>query len=162
MKSPDGASIITLSTIVLLSVASLANAQSPLQTNPSRTIRGSQILPYLLDNPTDNSLMRVRCIPQDRQEVDRDRRIIRDSLLRQTPSDRVARPVTQPHCVRLSQSGALGEPVLPEQAWQQTGDRNENITIEIEGSCQNVNIRVQDGSKFSDFPAYNPYLDLLR
>jgi iron(II)-dependent oxidoreductase len=37
--------------------------------------------------------------------------------------DRVARPVAQPHGVRLPQSGALRKSVLPEQACLHTGDR---------------------------------------
>jgi hypothetical protein len=117
MKSPPGARIITLSTIMLLSVTSLASAETP-------RIRDSQILPYLLDNPNDNSLVRVRCVPSDRQEVERNRRMIRDSLLRPTQSD-----------------------------------RNQAVTIEIEGSCQNVKIRVHDDSQFSDFPDNNPDLE---
>ncbi|OUL22614.1 hypothetical protein BV372_30375 [Nostoc sp. T09] len=117
MKSPPGARIITLSTILLLSVTSLASAQTP-------RIRDSQILPYLLDNPNDNSLVKVRCVPSDRQEAQRNRRMIRDSLLR------------------------------PAQ-----GNHNETVTIEIEGSCRNVRIRVQDDSQFSDFPIDNPDLE---
>lgn len=117
MKSPPGARIITLSTILLLSVTSLANAETP-------RIRDSQILPYLLDNPNDNSLVRVRCVPNDRQQVDRNPRIIRDSLLRPSQSN-----------------------------------QTETVTIEIEGDCRNVKIRVHDDSEFSDLPDYNPDLD---
>ncbi|MDZ8055463.1 MAG: hypothetical protein RMX68_000785 [Aulosira sp. ZfuVER01] len=114
MNSPPGARIITLSTILLLSVTSLASAQTP-------RMRDSPILPYLLDNPNDNSLVKVRCVP--RQEVNRNRRIIRDSLLRPTQSD------------------------------------NQTVTIEIEGNCENVRIRVHDDSQSSDFPVYNPDLE---
>ncbi|OUL23664.1 hypothetical protein BV378_20815 [Nostoc sp. RF31YmG] len=117
MNSPPGARIITLSITLLLSVTSLASAQTP-------RIRNSQILPYLLDNPSDNSLIKVRCVPSDRQEAQRHRRIIRDSLLRPTQ-----------------------------------GDPNETVTIEIEGSCRNVRIRVQNDSQFSDFPIDNSDLD---
>lgn len=111
--------IMTLSTILSLCITSLASAETP-----SRTIRDSQILPYLLDNPNDNSLVRVRCVSKSQHKEERKRRIIRDSLLR---SD--------------------------------VGDRNETVTIEIEGSCRNVKIRVQDGSDFSNYPNYNPHLD---
>ncbi|BAY09047.1 hypothetical protein [Calothrix sp. NIES-2098] len=116
MNSPTGARIITLSTILLLSVTSLASAETPRN-------RDSQILPYLLDNPNDNSLVRVRCVSSHRQQVDRNRRIIRDSLLRPSQSD----------------------------------DRT--VTIEIEGNCQNLKIRVDDDAQFSDIPVYNPDLD---
>ncbi|BAY20595.1 hypothetical protein NIES2100_03370 [Calothrix sp. NIES-2100] len=116
MNSPPGARIITLSTILLLSVSSLASADTP-------RIRDSQILPYLLDNPNENSLVRVRCVPSHSQNVDRNRRIIRDSLLRPTQSD------------------------------------NQAVTIEIEGNCENVRIRVHDDSQFSDFPRENPDLE---
>ncbi|MBW4627071.1 MAG: hypothetical protein KME49_16580 [Brasilonema octagenarum HA4186-MV1] len=37
--------------------------------------------------------------------------------------DRAARPVAQPHSVRLPQSSALRKPVLPEQALAHRGDR---------------------------------------
>lgn len=117
MKSPPGARIITLSTILLLSVTSLANAETP-------RIRDSQILPYLLDNPNDNSLVRVRCAPSHRQQGDRNRRIIRDSLLRPSQSD-----------------------------------QTETVTIEIEGDCRNVKIRVHDRTQFSDFPVEHPDLE---
>ncbi|MBE9052358.1 hypothetical protein IQ243_18375 [Nostocales cyanobacterium LEGE 11386] len=39
------------------------------------------------------------------------------------------------------------------------GDRNGTVTIEIEGSCRDVRIRVQDESDFLDYPVYNPYID---
>lgn len=116
MKSPPILRIVILSVTLLLSVTAFANAQTP-----SRRIRDSQILPYLLDNPNDNSLVKVRCVSRERQEVDRSRGIIRDHLLRPTLGDRV--------------------------------------TIEIEGNCQNVKIRVEDDSQSPDFPVYNPYLD---
>lgn len=116
MNSPPGAKIITLSTILLLSLTSVASAETP-------RIRDSQILPYLLDNPNENSSVRVRCIPNDRQQVDRNRRIIRDSLLHPSQSD------------------------------------NQTVTIEIEGSCRNLKIRVDDDSQFPDFPVYHPDLD---
>lgn len=123
-----GGKISTLSTILLLCVTSLASAETP-----SRTIRDSQILPYLLDNPNDNSLVRVRCVSKSKQEIDSKRRIIRDSLLRSDVGD-----VYRQAALRL---------------------RNETVTIEIEGSCRNVKIRVQDGSDFSDYPNYNPHLN---
>ena len=119
MKSSLGGRILALSTTLLLSATSLASAQMP-----SRSIRNSPILPYLLDNPNYNSLVRVRCVSRDRQEVHQKRRIIRDSLLRPN-----------------------------------IGDRNDTVTIEIEGSCRNVRIHVQDDSDSANYPDYNPYLD---
>lgn len=80
MNSPPGARIISLSTIFWLSITSLANAGTP-------RIRDSSVLPYLLDNPNDSSVVRVRCLPSHKQEVERNRRIIRDSLLRPNQSD---------------------------------------------------------------------------
>ncbi|MHC5848784.1 hypothetical protein [Nostoc sp.] len=77
--------IIALTTSMFLSITSLASAQT---ANPSHTIHDSQILPYLLDNPNENSLVKVRCLSKDRQEVDRKRQSIRDSILQPTPSDR--------------------------------------------------------------------------
>ncbi|MDZ7957707.1 MAG: hypothetical protein RMY34_07350 [Aulosira sp. DedQUE10] len=126
MNSPLGAIIIPLTTTLLLSVTSLASAQTP-------TIRGSQILPYLLDNPNESSLVKVRCVPSDRQEGDRNRRMIRDTLLRPTQSD-------------VSRQAA-------------SGLRNQTVTIEIEGSCRNVRIRVPDDTQFFDFPIDNPDLE---
>jgi hypothetical protein len=76
MKSSNRGITITLSTILFLSITSVVHAQTP-----SRHIRDSQILPYLLDNPDQNSSVRVRCVPTQRQEIDRRRRMIRDSLL---------------------------------------------------------------------------------
>ncbi|HIK05881.1 MAG TPA: hypothetical protein IGS40_14395 [Trichormus sp. M33_DOE_039] len=113
-----GGGIIALSTTLFLSVAPLVSAETP-----SRSIRDSQILPYLLDHPRDNSLVRVRCVPKFRQEQESKRRIIRDSLLN---SDL---------------------------------ERNDTVTIEIEGNCRNVRIRVQDDSNYSNYPVYSPYLD---
>lgn len=107
--------IIVLSTTLFLTITPLAMAQTP-----HRSIHESGILPYLLDNPQDNSLVRVRCVPRFRREADRERRIIRDSLL-------------QPNV--------------------------DAVTIEIEGSCRNVRVRVQDGDDGADYPLYNPYLD---
>ncbi|QLE59080.1 hypothetical protein [Nostoc sp. TCL26-01] len=69
--------VITLSVTLLLTMISLASAETP-----TRSIRNSQILPYLLDNPHENSLVRVRCVPRIKQEVNRKRSVIRDSLLR--------------------------------------------------------------------------------
>ncbi|BAZ48632.1 hypothetical protein NIES4103_12400 [Nostoc sp. NIES-4103] len=115
MNSKLGGGMIALSTMLLLSVTSLASAQTP-----SRTIDNSRILPYLLDNSNDNSLMRVHCVSKDHKQVNKRRRISRDHLL--TPNV-------------------------------------DAVTIEIEGSCQNVRIRVQDDSDFADYPAYNPHLD---
>ncbi|AFY32343.1 hypothetical protein [Calothrix sp. PCC 7507] len=132
MNSPLGTRIFTVSTTLLLSAIFLTTLQTPSSANPAPTIRDSQILPYLLDNPNDNSVVKVRCIPQQSREVDRNRRFIRDSLLQSNSGDGAA--------------NAFGE-------------RNQNITIEIEGSCRNVRIRVQDDANFSDFPVYNPYLD---
>ncbi|MBD2203306.1 hypothetical protein H6G33_05070 [Calothrix sp. FACHB-1219] len=78
MNSPPKARIISLSTILLLSITSLASAETPRN-------RDSSVLPYLLDNPNDSSLVRVRCLPSNR--VERTRRIMRDSLLRPNQSD---------------------------------------------------------------------------
>ncbi|MBD2386889.1 hypothetical protein [Cylindrospermum sp. FACHB-282] len=116
MRNLRGGRIIALSTILCLSITSLAIAQTP-----DRKIRNSQILPYLLDNPQDNSTVRLRCLPRERQEADRQRRIIRDSLLLPTPS-------------------------YPQNT----------VTIEIEGNCRDVRIRVQGGSEFSDPSIYHP------
>jgi hypothetical protein len=69
--------IMTLSVTLFLTMTSLVSAETP-----SRSIRDSQILPYLLDNPHDNSLVRVRCVSRTRQEVNKKRSVIRDSLLR--------------------------------------------------------------------------------
>ncbi len=124
MNSPLGTRILTVSTTLLLSATFLAAVPTPSSANPAPTIRDSQILPYLLDNPHNNSVVKVRCIPQQSQEVDRNRRFIRDSLLQSN-----------------------------------SGNSNQNITVEIEGSCRNLRIRVPDDTKFSDFPVYNPYLD---
>lgn len=115
MNSKLGGGMIALSTMLLLSVTSLASAETP-----SRTIDNSRILPYLLDNSNDNSLMRVHCVSKDHKQVNKRRRTIRDHLL--TPNV-------------------------------------DTVTIEIESSCQNVRIRVQDDSDFADYPAYNPHLD---
>ncbi|AFZ26155.1 hypothetical protein Cylst_4045 [Cylindrospermum stagnale PCC 7417] len=116
MRNLRGGGIIALTTILCLSITSLAIAQTP-----ARKTRNSPILPYLLDNPHDNSTVRVRCLPRDRQETDRQRRIIRDSLLQPTPS-------------------------YPPNT----------VTIEIEGSCRNVRVRVQGDSDFLDSPIYQP------
>jgi hypothetical protein len=121
MQSNLGGRIVAFSTTLLLSATSLASAQMP-----SRNIRNSPILPYLLDNPNDNSLVRVRCVSRNRQEVSRKRHIIRDSLLR--------RPNIGDH-------------------------RSDTVTIEIEGSCRNIRIHVQDDSDSANYPVYNPYLD---
>ncbi|QIR39977.1 hypothetical protein HCG51_26920 [Tolypothrix sp. PCC 7910] len=97
MNSPPGAKIITLSTTLLLSISSLASAQTP-------TIRDSQILPYILDNPNENSLVRVRCVPNYRQDAERNRRIIRDTLLRPTQSEQTVTIEIEGSCrnVRIS------------------------------------------------------------
>lgn len=116
MRNLKGGRIIALTTILCLSITSLAIAQTP-----NRKTRDSQILPYLLDNPHDNSTVRVRCLPRERQEADRQRRIIRDSLLLPTPTY----PLN-------------------------------TVTIEIEGSCRNVRVRVQGDSDFLDPPIYHP------
>ena len=76
MKSLKRGITITLSTILLLSITSVANAQKQ-----SRPMRDSQILPYLLDNPHENSSVRVRCSTTHKQEKHQRRSIIRDSLL---------------------------------------------------------------------------------
>jgi hypothetical protein len=132
MKIPRRTKIFTLSTILLLSATFLATAETPSFANPARPSRDSQILPYLLDNPNDNSVVRVRCVGQHRQEFNTNRRLIRDSLLQPNLGDRSANAL---------------------------GDRHQTVTIKIEGSCRNVRIRVPDDAKFSDFPVSNPYLD---
>ncbi|UKO97620.1 hypothetical protein [Nostoc sp. UHCC 0870] len=118
MKTRLGGGIIALTTTLLLTITPLVSAETP-----SRSIRDSQILPYLLDHPRDNPLLRVRCVHQFRQEQDSKRRIIRDSLL------------------------------------NSNSQRHDTITIEIEGNCRNVRIRVQDDSNYSDYPVDSPYLD---
>ncbi|AUT03942.1 hypothetical protein CLI64_28130 [Nostoc sp. CENA543] len=118
MNTRLGWRMILLSTTLFLSVAPLASAETP-----SRSIRNSQILPYLLDHPQDNSVVRVRCVPKLRQHSDSQRRVIRDSL--------------------------LNSPL----------EHNDTVTIEIEGNCRNVRVRVQDDSNYSDYPVYDPYLD---
>ncbi|MBD2364304.1 hypothetical protein H6G36_24515 [Anabaena minutissima FACHB-250] len=110
--------IIALTTTLLLSVTPLVSAETP-----SRSIRNSQILPYLLDNPHDSSLVRVRCIPKFRQGENRKRSIIRDSLL------------------------------------NSNSQRHDTVTIEIEGNCRNVRIRVQEDSNYSDYPVESPDVD---
>ena len=120
MNSKLGGGMIALGTMLLLSVTSNASAQTPY-----RTIDDSRILPYLLDNSNDNSLVRVHCVSKDHKQVNRKRRIIRDHLLRPNVG----------------------------------GNENDTVTIEIQGSCQNVRIRVQEDSDFADYPAYNPHLD---
>ncbi|MBD2345562.1 hypothetical protein [Anabaena subtropica] len=75
--------IIATSTALLLTITPLARAETP-----TRSIRESGVLPYLLDNPHNNSLVQVRCVPRFRQEVNRERSMIRDSLLRPNVSDR--------------------------------------------------------------------------
>lgn len=85
MKNTLRGKIIALTTTMFLSITSLASAQT---ANSYRTIRDSQILPYLLDNPSENSLVRVRCLSRDRQQVDRKRQSIRDSILQPTRGDR--------------------------------------------------------------------------
>lgn len=76
MKNSTRGIIISLSTILCLSMTSITNAQTP-----PRSIRDSEILPYLLDHPQNNSSVRVRCVSHQTQETNRKRRIIRDSLL---------------------------------------------------------------------------------
>jgi hypothetical protein len=115
--------IIALSTILCLSITSLAIAQTP-----ERKIRHSPILPYLLDNPNDSSTVRVRCLPRERHQADSQRRMIRDSLLQPNLGDRLWR-------------GAAHR----EQHRQNT------VTIEIEGSCRNVRVHLQDDSDSSEF-----------
>ncbi|MBW4672642.1 MAG: hypothetical protein KME52_00905 [Desmonostoc geniculatum HA4340-LM1] len=80
--------IIALTTAMFLSIPSLAIAQTIPSVNSSPRIRDSQIFPYLLDNPNENSLVRVRCLSSDRHQVDRKRQIIRDRLLQPTIGDR--------------------------------------------------------------------------
>ncbi|WP_066380885.1 hypothetical protein [Anabaena sp. CA = ATCC 33047] len=77
MNTRIGGGIIAVSTTLLLTITPLVSAETP-----ARSIRDSQILPYLLENPRDRSLVRVRCVSKFRQEQDRKRSIIRDSLLR--------------------------------------------------------------------------------
>ncbi|MEH1968153.1 hypothetical protein [Nostoc sp.] len=85
MKTRLGGKLIAFTTTIFLSITSLASAQT---ANSSCTIHDSQILPYLLDNPNENSLVRVRCLSRDRQEVDRKRQNIRNSILQPTFGDR--------------------------------------------------------------------------
>ncbi|WP_017654220.1 hypothetical protein [Fortiea contorta] len=113
--------IFHLGTTLLLSAAVFTTASTPSSANPARTNRDSQILPYLLDQPHDNSVVRVRCAPQEQKDGNRHRRLIRESLL-------------QPN-------------------W---GDRQQNITIEVAGSCRHVKIQVRDDAQFSDFPVDHP------
>ncbi len=75
--------IVVLSTTLFLTITPVAMAQTP-----HGSIRESGILPYILDNPQDNSLVRVRCVPRFGREADRERRMIRDSLLQPNVSDR--------------------------------------------------------------------------
>ncbi|WP_414577314.1 hypothetical protein [Anabaena sp. CCY 9402-a] len=110
--------IIALTTTLLLSVTPLVSAETP-----SRSIRNSQILPYLLDNPRDSSLVRVRCVPKFRQGENRKRSIIRDSLL------------------------------------NSNSQRHDTVTIEIEGNCRNVRVRVQEDSNYSDYQVESPDVD---
>jgi hypothetical protein len=114
MKKSTTGLIITLGTTILLSTTSLVNAQI------SPKIRDSQILPYLLENPQNNSLLRVRCLSQASQEIDSHRRVIRDSLL------------------------------------QSHEDNHHTITVEIQGSCRQVNIFVQDESEVFAPSIYYP------
>lgn len=75
--------MIALSTFLCLSIIPFANAQTPYRS------RDSQILPYLLDNPNDSPTVNVRCLPRERQEVEGQRRIIRESLLQSNSGDRL-------------------------------------------------------------------------
>lgn len=77
-----GGRIIVLTTTLLLTVTPLASADTP-----NRSLRDSQIFPYLLDNPHQNSVVRVRCLPKFRQERDRKRSLIRDTLLTPAAED---------------------------------------------------------------------------
>lgn len=115
MHNSTGGIIITLTTFLCLSIIPFANAQTPYRS------RDSQILPYLLDNPHDNPTVKVRCLPRERQEVEGQRRIIRESLLQSN-----------------------------------SGDRHNTVTIEIEGNCRNVRIRVPGEEEFSYPPNYHP------
>ncbi|MEH2069911.1 MAG: hypothetical protein V7K47_17415 [Nostoc sp.] len=114
--------IIALTTTVFLSIPSLAIAQTIPAANPSPAFDNSQIIPYLLDNPNENSLVKVRCLSTDRHQVNRKRQMIRERLLQPT-----------------------------------VGDRNYTVTIEVEGSCRNLKVHVQNDSDFSDVPVYHPY-----
>jgi len=73
--------IIGLTTAMFLSIQFVATAETTPPVKSSPTIRDSQILPYLLDNPNENLLVRVRCSPTDRHEIERKRQIIREQLL---------------------------------------------------------------------------------
>jgi len=112
--------IIAVGVSMLLLLPSLANADTP-----KRTIRDSQVLPYLLDNPHTNPTVKVRCWPNHRQERERERAEIRNHLLQSNSGDRTA----------------------------------DTVTIDIEGSCRNVKIRVQDDASFDDESVYHPDLD---
>lgn len=87
MKIPRRTRILTLSTILLLSATFLVTAQTPSSANPKPN-QDAEILPYLLDNANDNSVVRVRCLGQQRQELNRSRQIIRDSLLQPNLGER--------------------------------------------------------------------------
>ncbi|WP_392532943.1 hypothetical protein [Nostoc sp. C117] len=116
--------IIALTTTIFLFIPSLANGQTARPNNRNPTIHDSQILPYLLNNPNENSLVRVRCLSTDSPQLDSKRQIIRDSLLQPTLSD-----------------------------------RNYAVTIEVNESCRNLRINVQDDSDFSDVSIYHPDLN---
>lgn len=129
MDSSLRGGIILISASILLLLPSLASADTPRRSN-----HNSQILPYLLDNPNANPAVRVRCWPSQRQEVERERSEIRNHLLQSNSGD----------------------------VWRQEAEllrTSDTVTIEIEGSCRNVKIRVQDNASFDDYPVYNPYLD---
>jgi hypothetical protein len=82
--------LIILGASLLLFVPSLANAEIP-----KHPARDSQVLPYLLENPNNDSLVRVRCVSSHKQEVNRQRAAIRDYLLQQhETSDTVTIEIT--------------------------------------------------------------------
>lgn len=79
--------IIAVGASMWIFLPSLANADTP-----RRTIRDSQILPYLLDNPNDNPAVRVRCWPRHKQE--RERADIRNHLLQSNSGTQTSETVT--------------------------------------------------------------------
>ncbi|GBE94380.1 hypothetical protein [Nostoc cycadae] len=75
--------IMFTSAIMVLLVPALANAEIP-----KHTPQNSELLPYLLDSPDQNSTVRVRCLSRLRQAA------IREYLLKPYESNSTADTVT--------------------------------------------------------------------
>jgi hypothetical protein len=138
MRSQQGGRIIALSTTLFLSVTPLAVAKTatsvgmptktPLPVTPSLKISDSPIFPYLLDDANNNSVVRVRCVYRNRQERNFKRSQVDVDAKRRLVRKYLLQPI--PH------------------------NLNTPVTVEIGGSCRDVQIRVEDDW---DFPVNDPY-----